>query len=83
MDPVESVDALGVFIRCHRFHAVDFLEAEVISYESHLSGGLYRAGGLFDQRHHELLREQNCTAGSHLHTGHLLGSDVVCVPDEI
>ena len=49
------MDDVGFALRCHRIHAFDVLEEEILSDKSSVLDGLHRVGGIFHLGHHVLL----------------------------
>lgn len=83
MDPNQHLDDVGVPLWCHRFHAPHLLETEVLSHKHALLDWLYCTGSLLHIRHHIILRRQDCTGSSDIHTGHLHSFNAFRVPDQV
>ena len=77
------MDGLRFAARGHRFHAFDLLEAQIISDKPPLPWRFHSSGGLLGFRHCVFLQIDRCPGSPCAYGWHLLGVDIVRLPDQI
>ncbi len=75
------MDDVGVSIRGYRIHALNVLEAKIISDEPPLPQWFHGFGGILNFRHRILLRVQDRARGSYPHSWHIRCTDSLCMPN--